>query len=676
MPTFVFEGPDGREHEVEGPEGATPEQAFTFLQQQFSAPQASPEEQRKAELDKWADEEVAKVSKVAGVPTPSPLRGAGFGSFLDEASAALQSIPNYLTGGKVGNNYEQSLALQRARQRATEAAHPVGSVAANVVGAVGTAAATPMVKVMQGASALPTAVNMGVTGGLYNSLYGFGEGEGLEDRIDKAGKGFATGVTIGAPLGAVVGRAVSRGAPPAANPIADAAQRVGVDLPVAAAGGDGVIDRGTRQVAGALGALPIVGAPIPHAAGKAVDQMADAAARTADAYAPGVSQAGAGVAAKASMRDWVKGDSAKVMERLYADVAANVPQNATRGLPATHAAYQALDARDLAAASAVNKPAMKMVEEALTRPNGLTFEGLKQLRTNIGAMIDDSMLPAAGTSKPALKQLYGALTKDLEAMTFQLGGQKGAAAWAKANRVSKIISERREGLAKIIGKDGAKSPESTIDSIMRMAGTRSSADIGKLTLARKSMGQDAWDEVAAAIIPRLGRNSANQFSAAQFLSRYSALDDAAKNVLFSSTGKANLKGDLDALSAVATKLGNLDKLRNTSNTGAVVGLAGALGAVSLVSFPVMLAKIAGAHVMARMLAKPVKVRQVTRFGNALYQAATRTVPQIPGMAARTATTGEAILQPAITGLARAISEESGEDEREIASRIEAALRGQ
>jgi hypothetical protein len=187
MPRYQITAPDGASYEVTAPDGASEQQILAYAQQNMGSPQASPEDQRKAELDKWADEEVAKVAQVAGVPTPSPLRGAGFGSFLDEASAGIDAAANFVTGGRVGNPYDQALALQRARQRATEAAHPVGSVAANVVGAVGTAAATPMVKVMQGASALPTAVNMGVTGGLYNALYGFGEGEGLEDRIDKAG---------------------------------------------------------------------------------------------------------------------------------------------------------------------------------------------------------------------------------------------------------------------------------------------------------------------------------------------------------------------------------------------------------------------------------------------------------------------------------------------------------
>lgn len=43
MPIFDFTAPDGKNYTVEGPEGATQEQAFQMLQQQIGAPQAAPE---------------------------------------------------------------------------------------------------------------------------------------------------------------------------------------------------------------------------------------------------------------------------------------------------------------------------------------------------------------------------------------------------------------------------------------------------------------------------------------------------------------------------------------------------------------------------------------------------------------------------------------------------------
>jgi hypothetical protein len=43
MPVFDFTAPDGKNYTVEGPEGATQEQAFQMLQQQIGTPQAAPE---------------------------------------------------------------------------------------------------------------------------------------------------------------------------------------------------------------------------------------------------------------------------------------------------------------------------------------------------------------------------------------------------------------------------------------------------------------------------------------------------------------------------------------------------------------------------------------------------------------------------------------------------------
>jgi hypothetical protein len=42
MPTFDFTAPDGKSYSVQGPEGATPEQAFQILQAQIGGAAAAP----------------------------------------------------------------------------------------------------------------------------------------------------------------------------------------------------------------------------------------------------------------------------------------------------------------------------------------------------------------------------------------------------------------------------------------------------------------------------------------------------------------------------------------------------------------------------------------------------------------------------------------------------------
>jgi hypothetical protein len=621
-----------------------------------------PEDQRKAALDKWADAETARITKAAGAPMPSPMRGSAIGTFLDEASAGLNAAGNYVTGGMIGNNYDEALALQRARDRATEAAHPTASTVANIAGAVGTAAATPMLRVAQGTGALATAANMGATGAAYGGLSGFGAGEGgVGDRLAKAGEGAAVGAAVGAPLGAAVGRFVGRGAPGAADDIARAAEQAGVDLPRAAATGDGIAGWAVRQSAGALKNVPIVGAPLVKASTKALDQMESSAGRIAEGYASAASPVTAGDSAKAAISNWIKGDSAKMTEDLYKGVGAHIPANATRPLRATQEAFEQLGVEDIRSASTVNKTAADMVKEAISRPGGLSFDGLLKLRTNVGAMLEDSMLPNAGTNKPALKRVYEGLSKDLEAMAFSKGGAPAVKAWQEATRASKIINQEREALTKIVGKDGMRSPEATLDTLLRMAGTRSTADITKLKLARRVINDDAWDEVASAAIHRLGRNQGNEFSPAHFLKNYSALSDDAATTLFGSTGKGNMKGELDALAKVTAKFKDLESMGNPSGTGRVGSLLAMVGTLATLGPLALLAKMFTGYRVAKFMASPVKVKEITRFSEAVYKAAT-------------SPTGHVTLQPAITNLARALAED-GEDERDVASRINAAMRG-
>lgn len=630
-----------------------------------------PEDQRNRARDRYADLVVGGEREKGGVGqlVDDYVRRAassvpGVGAWADEGNAWLTSL--------FGGDYDMAHAYQRAKDRAIDATETtklgsipiIGDVTTGgltkAAGVVAGAAAMPFARVLPGAGAAPTAINVAGNAAAYGALDRAGNAD-EGSRLNAAQEGATTAAMIAAPLGAVMGKIASRGAPKATDGVAEAAAKVGVDLPRVAASGDSILERGTREAAAGLGAIPYVGTPLTRAAGKAIDQMDDAAVRIAGQYADDVTAQSAGETARRAISDWIKGGSSRVTEKLYDDVAKAIPASAFRPLTATRKIVDKLGAEDIASASSVNKQAIDMVAKALEVPGGLSFQGLLKLRTNVGAMIDDGLLPNAGTVKPALKQLYAGLSQDLSAMAWQFGGQRGVRAWTKANRVQDMIADRRETLAKIIGRDASKSGESLIDSIVRMAGTQSSGDAAKLQLARKAIGE-AWDDVAAAVIPRLGRNQSNEFSPAVFLKKYSALSDAGRNVLFASTGKGSLKSELDALAVVADKFRNLDKLRNTSGTGRanIVSTALGFGAGFGMLVPMLQAAIPGA-IMARIMAKPVKVKAVTDFSKALYDAASG---KAGGLA-----------QKAITQFAAAIAEESGEPADQVEARISNLLAG-
>jgi hypothetical protein len=442
-------------------------------------------------------------------------------------------------------------------------------------------------------------------------------------------------------------------AAPVANDIARAAATTGVDLPRVAAipEGKGRIRLG---VAGKLKEIPLVGGPLINAQQKAVAQMDDAAGRITQGYAHGATPLSAGEAVKEGIAGWIRGDSKDVMSRLYGDVAKAIPADASRPLTHTSDLVTKLRAEDVASASGANAPAIKMIEEAVGRPQGLTYDGLRQLRTNIGAALDDALLPQAGTAKPALKRIYGAMTDDLRETVETLGGEAGKRAWDKANSVASVIAERRETLAKIVGKDGSRSPESVLDSIVRMAGTRSTADMQKLLQARKALGPEAWDEVSAATIQRLGRGSDNDFNLSRFVTNYKALSDGGRNLVFASTGKGSLKAELDDLAVVGEQYKKLQRLGNPSGTGGLVSMVGA--GAGIVTDPLRtLGVVVGGYMLARSMAKPVRVKQITQYARTALNAGSGP--------------GDAAFKLATINLARGLAEDGAGDQREIAAKL-------
>lgn len=633
-----------------------------------------PEGERETALRMWADDYVKDERADGGVgqrigDTINRVSRSvpGVGTWIDELNAGTAAIQHNLGVG--GAPYEEAKAYQEAKDRAIDATETqtvgtlplIGDVTTGglekAAGTVAGALAMPMARLMPGATALPTAVNVGGNAAAVGAVQGAGEGDGVAERAENALRSGILSGLVAAPLGAAVGGIAGRALPKATDDIARAAAQVGVDLPKAAAveGTKGTV---TRAVAGRLKDIPVVGQPIVDAQKTALDQLKAAGSRIADDYASGVTAQGAGSSAREGITGWIKGDSVRVMDRLYGDVGTRMPGYASKPLTNTRTAAQRLAQEDRQAASSVNVPAIRMVEDALNAPGGLTYQGLMRLRTNVGAMIDDGLLPAAGTTKPALKRLYGALTQDLDDTVRTFGGPDAVRAWEKANRITREIENRREMLTKIIGSDGAQSGEAVADRLVRMAGSKSTGDIQRLMQARKAVGADVWDEVSSNAIHALGRGRDGSFNLSNFLNGYSSLSENGRNVLFASTSKSGLKKDLDALAKLSEKHKELQALGNHSGTGGLVATLSGLSGLWLAPMHTIGTAVSG-YVLAKALASPVHVRNISRFARAVYEGSK--TPK-----------GQASLKLATMTLAKSLADLGGGDEDEIASRLTGA----
>lgn len=145
------------------------------------------------------------------------VRGLPFGSYLDEAAAGLNAY-------RRGTSYaDEKRMIDSMDEAASEDTTTLGTLPligdvttgglTSLASGIATAPLAPVARIMQGATILPRAVNLGATGAGYGALYGSGEGNSLEERGSNALMGFGVGAGLGvaAPVvGAGVGNALTR----------------------------------------------------------------------------------------------------------------------------------------------------------------------------------------------------------------------------------------------------------------------------------------------------------------------------------------------------------------------------------------------------------------------------------------------------------------------------------
>jgi hypothetical protein len=448
-----------------------------------------------------------------------------------------------------------------------------------------------------------------------------------------------------------------------------AAARLGIEMPQAVGGG-----RIARSVAGPLSAIPYAGAPIERAYQKG---LAGLGTRLDDTVAgtgtPGAAVAGGDV--KAGVLDWIKRGSADLLSDEYAVLGKRIKPETKVELNSTRAAVQSLQGRAAESTSTTASPAIRIVEEAVTRPGGLTFNGLKELRTDIGARLEAaSVVPEAGTSMPALKQLYGALTEDMHTLAKK---HRAGKMLGEINARAADIAATRDELQKIVGRQGDVAAEGVVAKVASLASTKGTANISRLGLLKKHVPAAAWDNLSAEFMNRLGRNPKDGgFSAARYTTDYGKYSDAAKSLLF---GPA--KQTLDDLVLVARQYEALESKFNRSNTGSVNALmeyilkpgatAAAIGGAIAAPGAALVAGVGGGSGMmigrsiAHQLAKPAIAGAATKLFKAHVERQRAILERNVG----TAATARDAVAAASSEYAHARSSETGESEAGILRRL-------
>lgn len=406
----------------------------------------------------------------------------------------------------------------------------------------------------------------------------------------------------------------------------EAARRVGVDLPRTVTGG-----ASSRVPARAMQDVPFVGAPLKQGTERAISQLDDAARAAAQRTGSG-DAAQAGGLLKAELSETAKTRIPDFVSSKYDEVGKLVDENIFVPLSKTQQTVKTLLARRQNAALDGEGKAVQMVRDAVSRPQGMNYEGIKTLRTTIGEMLDTNTdLVAAGFSKGELKQIYASLSDDLATSVQKAGGQDAAALFQSANSTAAGAAKMREIIQKAVGPGEGKSEENIIGFIQRIAGSNNSAN-SSLLLKLKGAAGDSWDEVSSAVVNRMGRNARGEFQAGRFVSDYEKLSDAGKTALFGGA-KSELRTAIDDIARVGRAMEEYGSTGSTSNSAnplvVTLGILGFGGAGTLGGLPGVAAYgtgVLGARGLSSLLAKPRSAAQVSKWAKAYERALANPTP--------------------------------------------------
>lgn len=433
-----------------------------------------------------------------------------------------------------------------------------------------------------------------------------------EGVLSAAGRMLGTGLATGAPTSRIT-EAVARSAQELkpGQQVAAAAQRLSqTGAPVQVPRAVATDSMPVQQMAAAASNVPIAGTPLVKAAENTISQLGNKADEVAQGFGGASSLHEAGDTARSAIKNWITGESAATADKLYRRVDSLVDPNVRSDLGATRGVISEIAAKRSAAALPTGK-ATDAVLEAVQRPGGLTYEGIKTLRTSVGEMLKGGILPE-GMSGSELKSIYGALSNDLESSVKAAGGASASAAFNRATQYYRLASDRRASLAKIVGVDGNASAESVIDRLMAMAGSSSRADTSKLMQARKVIGVGDWNEIASTVVSRLGRDVEGDFSPQRFVTTYNKLSPAGRNILFRSGGKGDLANHLDDIAKVSSRFKELQKFANPSGT-ARAGSGALIGTGTAVAPLLVVKALVGGRVLASLLSKPATAASVAKL---------------------------------------------------------------
>lgn len=268
---------------------------------------------------------------------------------------------------------------------------------------------------------------------------------------------------------------------------------------------------------------------------------------------------------------------------------------------------------------------LRQMRYALSTDNSngsLSFRDLRSWRTRLREMMNDNAL-RGDTSSGALKQVYGALTRDITATAQNIGGQ-AAEDLPAIDRWYRRISGRIETALEPFNKGGGRQAYQRIIALASQGPQQNTAQLRALASSlrpdeMRTVGATLLDEMGAPLAGKPGASEPGAFSVSSFATRWNRLSEGGKAALFPD----ELRRELDALARVADYQREVEANANFSRSNMRLQnlvTTGGLAAGTMLHNPLAtagtLAAIGGMNLTGHALTNPALVRWLTRAAQA------------------------------------------------------------
>ena len=527
MTKFRIEAPDGRVFDVEGPEGATAEQALAQVQQSYrpEAPETTMLDRGKALLGGVN----RGISGLVGLPVDTAENLLNLGAAGAGTAATALGRPD-LAPGLLKGSFGGSESIARLMSGAG-----IGTTNPNPQDAPSRLLHTG--GIIAGGSMIPGASPRGAltaaTGGALAGETLGPEWVGVGAMAPAAAQQAAAGLknAVAARTAPVVQTFKEAGTLPSVGQATDNVFLHGLEnLASKFPGGAGVMQKFIQNQQARMGAQARTGVPT-EAAGRAIEK--------------GVTGEGGFLAR--TKAQWQALDNA---------VAAKIPKGATSAPTNTMAALDDLTRPVVGAEKSTGTPLdarvvsikENLAADLAANKGQMPFEALREIRSRVGAQIDDTLVQGAKSGE--MSKLYGALSKDLEAAATQAGaGQE----FARQNNYYRSRMDRIETvLDRVIGK--GKQPEDIFKAFMPTDPDQAN----KARAVMRSLTPSERQVVSEAAANRLGRAKPGAqsvegelFSSETFLTNWNKLSPGAKAQLFP---EPPLRENMDKIARAASSI--------------------------------------------------------------------------------------------------------------------------